>query len=670
MNRAEAQERITQLIHELEDACYRYYVLSQPTLSDAEYDRRFRELEKLELDFPDLVRPDSPTRRVGAAPASGFVTVPHALPMLSLTNAMNAAEIESFDEQVRRFLGDQNTASSAPKYSIELKFDGVAVSLRYEAGVLKQALTRGDGLSGEDITQNIRTVLPVPLRLRGQQIPEVLEVRGEVVFSKDAFTRLNAERLAAGEEPFANPRNAASGSLRQLDSRETAKRKLSFYAYGLGAMQGWTIPATHTECLHALRQFGFQISPFLRLANTAQDLVAIYAEADELRESLPFEVDGLVIKVDSLDQQEALGFRQRSPRWAVAAKFAAVEEHTKLLDIVVQVGRTGAITPVAILEPAQVGGVVVSRATLHNEDEIKRKDLRIGDLVVVRRQGDVIPAVVAAVTAARTGGEREFVFPRTCPECESKLERPQGEAVSRCINRNCPARIEQRILHFASRNAVDIEGLGEKWVAQFIEKNLVEKLSDIYTLSKDQILTLPRTGEALAEKLLAAISRSKNVPLNRFIFALGLRHVGERTALILARFCRTIEGFLGLSREVLEGIPEVGTETAASVWAYVSSKEGQDEVQQLLAVGVRPEALAEVARTLNGKTFVLTGTLPTMSRQEAQSLIEAQGGKVSSSVSAKTSYVVAGAEPGSKLEKAKTLGIVILDEAGLRLLVQ
>jgi DNA ligase (NAD+) len=587
MNRAEAQERITQLILELEDACYRYYVLSQPTLSDAEYDRRFRELEKLELDFPDLVRSDSPTQRVGATPAAGFVTAAHTIPMLSLTNAMDGVEIQSFDEQVRRFLSDQSAAEAALEYSIELKFDGVAVSLRYEGGVLQQALTRGDGLSGEDITQNIRTVLSVPLRLRGPHVPDVLEVRGEVVFSKEAFNRLNAERLQAGEEPFANPRNAASGSLRQLDSRETAKRKLSFYAYGLGVVQGWSLPATHAECLHVLQKLGFQISPYLRAAKSGEELVAVYAEANQLRETLPFEVDGLVIKVNSLSLQEKLGFRQRSPRWAVAAKFAAVEEHTRLLDIVVQVGRTGAITPVAVLEPVQVGGVVVSRATLHNEDEIKRKDLRIGDLVVVRRQGDVIPAVVSAVTAARTGAEREFQFPRTCPECSCPLERPHGEAVSRCVNQSCPARIEQKVLHFASRNAVDIEGLGEKWVALLIENNLIENLSDIYKLSKEQILSLPRTGDVFAEKLLSAITRSKNVPFNRFIFALGLRHVGERTALILARFCRNIESFLGLSLEVLEGIPEVGTETAASVWAYVNSKEGQEEVKQLIAVGVQ-----------------------------------------------------------------------------------
>lgn len=668
MKTAEAKLRMQELASILHDASYRYYVLSQPTLSDAEYDRLFRELENLEAEFPELRQPDSPCLRVGAIPAAQFVSVPHAKPMLSLSNAMNEEELLAFDQQVRKFLEDAGEPASNLTYSVELKFDGVALSLRYQEGVLTQALTRGDGISGEDITHNVRTIRSVPLRLRqAEDVPEVLEVRGEVVFSKQAFHLFNEERIQGGEEPFANPRNAASGSLRQLDSKETARRKLSFYAYGVGAFEGQGLPDTHSATLQYLQSVGFQCSPFLKKAQTAAELCALYREALQVREQLPFEVDGLVVKVESIAMQEKLGFRQRSPRWATAAKFAPVEEHTRLLDIIVQVGRTGAVTPVALLEPVRVGGVVVSRATLHNEDEIRRKDLRIGDLVVVRRQGDVIPAVAAAVVSARTGQEREFLFPANCPHCNSLLQRPEGEAVSRCVNQSCPARIEQRILHYASRLGMDIEGLGEKWVAILVARGLVRDLAGIYSLSRAQLLELPRMGEALADKLLLAIEKSKSRPLARFIFALGIRHVGERTAATLARASCDIHGFLSLTHAKLETIPDIGEETAAAVNEFIGKQQHVEEIQALLALGVKPAAAeAHATGPLTGLTFVLTGTLPTLSRQEAQALIEAAGGKVSGSVSKKTSFVVAGVEAGSKLDKAQALSVPILDEEGFR----
>ncbi|MBN8548773.1 MAG: NAD-dependent DNA ligase LigA [Deltaproteobacteria bacterium] len=667
---ANPKSRIDALVEELNDASYRYYSLSQPTLSDAEYDRRFRELESLEAAHPDLVRPDSPTQRVGAAPAQGFATVRHEIPMLSLNNAMNAEEIVEFDEQVRRFLTKEYGGDSEVEYSLEHKFDGVAVSLSFDNGLFAQALTRGDGYAGEDITQNARTIRSVPLKLRSTKPPRHLEVRGEVLFLKSDFERFNKERESAGEEVFANPRNAASGTLRQLDSRITAQRKLSFFAYSVGAHEGFELPATHVETIEALSRLGFQKSPFIKIARGVNELVRAYQEAEKTRDALPFEVDGMVIKVNSYRLQEALGFRQRSPRWAIAAKFAPVEENTTLLDIIVQVGRTGAITPVAVLEPVKVGGVVVSRATLHNEDEIARKDLRIGDRVVVRRQGDVIPAVVSYVPAARTGKERKFIFPTTCPECSAALVKPEGEAVYRCPNPQCPAKIAQRILHFASRNGVDIEGLGDKLVELFLEHGLLSDLASIYELQLEQLVALPRMGELSSKNLLAAIEASKEVPLNKFIYGLGIRHVGERTALILARFSTTIEKFQRLSEPQLLEIPEVGEETARAIAAYLQDAQERRMLERLLSKGLRILPVEEVKEDrFAGKTFVLTGALATLSRKEAEDRITSLGGKTSSSVSKKTDYVVVGADPGSKYDKARELGLAILNEEEFKKLV-
>lgn len=660
-----AKQRIDALIEELSEASYRYYVLSQPTLSDAEYDRRFRELERLEKEHPQFARPDSPTQRVGSSPRAGFKTIKHRVPMLSLDNAMDEAEILEFDAQVQRFLEKEGITQFPVEYSLEHKFDGVAVTLRYEQGLLGQALTRGDGFEGEDITPNAKTLRSIPLRLRGKNVPDVLEVRGEVLFLKRDFDAYNAERVGQGEEPFANPRNAASGSLRQLDPRETAKRRLSFFAYGVGDVAGVDIPAQHSELMELVSDFGFQRSPMFLVVRGGQEIVSAYQKAQEQRASLPFEVDGMVVKVNQLALQELLGFRQRSPRWAIASKFPAIEENTKLLDIVVQVGRTGAVTPVAVLQPVRVGGVVVSRATLHNEDEILRKDLRIGDTVVVRRQGDVIPAVVAMVPAARTGSEKVFKFPSQCPECETALIRPEGEAVARCPNSRCPARLEQHILHFASRNGADIEGLGDKWVEIFIERGLVRDIADLYLITEAQLLELPRMGEQLARKILAAIQKGRQIPLNKFIFALGIRHVGERTALVLARYCKSLRSFRDLDSAALPSIPEIGVETAAALAEFLADAQQQGLMDKLLTAGVRIiDHVEQAGGMLQGKSFVLTGTLSSLSRDEATQRIQSHGGKVSSSVSKKTDFVVAGAEPGSKFDKAKELGVKVLDEQG------
>lgn len=671
MTKTADRERMAELVADLNDHAYRYYVLAKPTISDADYDRRFRELESLEARYPAERRPDSPTHRVGGAPLPGFRTVKHRVPMLSLNNAMSEDEVVEFNDQVERFLEKEGVSGRPIEYTVELKFDGVATSLTYKEGIFAEALTRGDGYEGEDITANVRTIKSVPLKLRGGTAPDLLEIRGEVLFFTREFEQLNEARVAAGEEPFANPRNAAAGSLRQLDSTITAKRPLAFFAYGFGAIEGGSVPDTQAGLIAHAEELGFRVSPFFRRCRGGEELVAAYREAGAARATLPFEVDGIVMKVNSVALQERLGFRQRSPRWAVAAKFPPVEENTKLLDIVVQVGRTGALTPVAVLQPVTVGGVVVSRATLHNEYEIRRKGLMIGDTVVVRRQGDVIPAVVANIPSARTGDEREFVFPDRCPECATPVERPTGEAVARCPNPRCPAQIGQRILHYASRNGADIRGLGDKMVELLLEHDRIGSIADIYTLTTERLGALPRMGDLSSQNLIDAIEQSRSLPLNKFIFALGIRHVGERTALALARHSRSIENFLTLTEAELLEVDEIGPETARSVAEFLRNDEEAAMVRRLLSYGftLRPpeEAMSE---DLAGKTFVVTGTLAGMSRKEAEAAIMARAGKVSGSVSKNTSFVVAGSEPGSKIEKAQALGVPVLDEAGFLALLK
>ncbi|MCO6431638.1 MAG: NAD-dependent DNA ligase LigA [Deltaproteobacteria bacterium] len=665
MPKKEIERRIDELRRDLNEHNYRYYALSQPVISDAEYDRRLRELEKLEAEHPEFASDNSPTRRVGAKPAEGFKSVQHSVPMLSLNNAMDEDELSEFDAQTRRFLIKEGISSEEIEYTVEHKFDGVAISLRYEGGALVQGLTRGDGFFGEDITSNVRTVRAIPLQLRGDSgaPPAVLEMRGEVLFFREEFDKFNASRIAAGEEPFANPRNAASGSLRQLDPSITAARPLTFFSYAFGAVQGVKLPASHYEAMLLAREYGFPISPFFRKVRGLEPLLAAYREASEQRASLPFEVDGIVVKINSFDLQERLGFRQRSPRWAIAAKFTAQEENTKLLDIHVQVGRTGAITPVAILAPVKVGGVTVSRATLHNEDEIERKDIRIGDTVVIRRQGDVIPAVVAVIKGQRDGSERKFSFPRSCPVCGTHTIRPEGEAVSRCPNPRCPAKIEQRLVHFASRNALDIEGLGPKMVSLLVGHGLLRDLSSIYDLSAEQLAALPRMGELSANNLIEAIEKSKEVELPKLIFGLGIRHVGERTARVLALYCGSIERFTSLTYDELLEIQEIGEETASAVSDYLADEEERRTLAALLKKGVHPKPVKQAASgELEGKTFVVTGTLDSMSRKEAEQLIESLAGRVSSSVSKNTDYVVVGKDPGSKYQKALQLGVTVLDE--------
>jgi len=671
----EIARRINSLVEELHEHCYRYYVLSQPTISDAEYDQKFRELQALEDAHPGLMQEDSPTQRVGAAPLEGFTAVRHKAPMLSLDNAMNEQELLDFDEQVRRFLSKDGHVASDVEYTVEYKFDGVAVSLSYHDGVLTQAATRGDGTTGEDVTSNVKTIKAIPLRFRGLTPPQgYIDIRGEVLFRKKEFEALNAERLARGEETFANPRNAASGSLRQLDPRETAKRALYFFSYGVGSVETGSAfaPKDLSGMMAGIEKLGFSISPGFKTVRGGAALLRAYQSAEASRDSLPFEVDGIVVKVNDLALQERLGFRQRSPRWAIAAKFKPVEAVTTLRDIIIQVGRTGALTPVAILEPVRVGGVVVSRATLHNQDEIERKGLLIWDSVVVRRQGDVIPAVVAAVTASRTGNERPFVFPSKCPECDSGVERSADEAVTRCPNAMCPAKIHNRILHYASRDAMDIEGLGDKMVGLLLEHGVVKELPDIYELTTSTLQNLPRMGELSSANLVAALEASKRRPLSRFIFALGIRHVGTKTASVIARHARAVETFLELSKDDLLHIEEIGPETATSIHEFLSDQGERDLVKRLLALGVQPEVEAAPLRggTLTGKTFVLTGTLSTLSRKEAEEMVVSHGGKVSSSVSKKTSYVVAGESPGSKLDAARKHGVEILSEDQFRELLR
>jgi DNA ligase (NAD+) len=673
--------RAEQLRREIERHDYAYYVLDAPTVPDSEYDLLFRELQAIEAEHPELITPDSPTRRVGGRPLAGFAPVRHVLPMLSIRTETDTEPTgaRAFDARVRREL-DLDEGDPALEYAAELKFDGLAVSLRYENGVLVQAATRGDGETGEDVTQNIRTVHAIPLRLRGAS-PEVLEVRGEAYMSRPDFERYNEKQRAAGKPTLVNPRNGAAGSIRQLDPAMTRGRPLSFFAYGLGETRGWATPATHAAVLDALAAFGLPVCGHREVVQGAAGLVAFHARMRELRDSLPFDIDGVVYKVNSLALQQRLGFVTREPRWAVAHKYPAEEMLTTVEAIEVQVGRTGAITPVARLSPVFVGGVTVTNATLHNEAEARRKDVRVGDTVIVRRAGDVIPEVVAVVMERRPtkelfGGEAlhpPFELPRACPVCGSAVERPEDEAIARCSGGLiCPAQRKQALLHFAGRRAMDIEGLGDKLVEQLVDHAIVKTPADLYKLGLLAMVNLERMAEKSAANLLAAIDKSRSTTLARFIFALGIRNVGEATAKDLARHFGGLDALMAADAERLQQVPDVGPVVAASIARFFAEPHNVEVIEQLRAAGVHwqeGEAAAVVISPIAGKTFVLTGTLPSLSREQAKEMIEALGAKVAGSVSKKTDYVVAGIDAGSKLDKAQALGLAILDEKQFRELI-
>ena len=662
--KAAAARRVTELREQIAYHNRRYYQFDDPEISDAAYDRLLKELHQWEERYPELVTATSPTQRIGAAPLEKFLPFTHPTPMLSLANALTEDEIREFDERLRRLLA----LASPLDYVLEPKLDGVAVNILYEGGILTTGATRGDGTTGQDVTLNIKTLATVPLALTNAAapIPGRLEVRGEVVIATAAFQRLNEERLQAGEPVFANPRNAAAGSLRQLDSRITARRPLEFFAYAIGVTEGTPRPGSQWEVLAALKSWGFRVHPFARPAKGIDACLTGYRELQEQRETLAYEIDGMVIKVNDLRLQEALGAISRSPRWALACKFPPRQETTVIERIEVQVGRTGALTPVAIMTPVRIGGVTVSRASLHNQDEIDRKDIRVGDTVVVQRAGDVIPEVVKVITGRRTGRELPFVFPSHCPVCGATVARLPGEAAHRCQGISCPAQLKERLVHFASRGGMDIEGLGEKMVSRLVEASLIKDPADIFLLQAGDLLALERTGEKSVENLLGAIARAKRPPLAKFIFALGIRHVGESMARILARRYAGLKELQAAEPEELMKIRDVGPEAAGSITRFFREPANLAVLDKLAAAGVVPvnEGYAEppVAGPLAGKTFVLTGTLSRMTRGEAKRRIEVRGGKTAETVSKKTDFLVAGEAPGSKLDKAKVLGISILDE--------
>jgi DNA ligase (NAD+) len=666
-------ERAAALRAEIERHNHAYYVLDQPAIPDAEYDRLFRELQALEAGYPQLLTTDSPTQRIGGASLPAFGQVQHRVPMLSLNNAFSAEETAAFDRRCREGLGLGE--GEEIEYAVEPKFDGLAISLLYLDGIFTQGATRGDGFTGEDVTQNLRTVNSIPLRLHGESIPARLEVRGEVLIFRADFARLNALQRAASSKEFANPRNAAAGSLRQLDPKITARRPLRFFAYGV-AESSQAAPATHAQQMAQLVSWGLPVAAQCETVRGCAGLLDYYARLGEAREALPFDIDGVVYKVNNLADQEKLSYVSRAPRFAIAHKFPAQEALTTVESIEVQVGRTGALTPVARLAPVFVGGVTVTNATLHNEDEVRRKDVRIGDTVIVRRAGDVIPEVLAVVAEKRPILAPEFVMPTRCPVCGSAVEKPEDEAIARCTGGlYCPAQRKRALWHFASRQALDIEGLGDKLVEQLVDADIVRTPADLYRLDMQKLVNLERMAEKSAANLLAAIeqSKAKGTTLARFIYALGIRNVGEATARDLARHFGTLDALLAADEAQLLQVPEVGPIVAASLRSFFSERHNLDVIAALRSANVhwpdeQPSPL--LASAIAGKTFVLTGTLPTLTREQAKECIEARGGKVAGSVSKKTDYVVAGAEAGSKLDKARELGVTILDESQLQELMQ
>jgi len=658
-------QRISELREQLNHHSYQYYVLDDPEIPDAEYDRLYRELQSLEQEYPDLITTDSPTQRVGDKPLDGFAEVKYEVPMLSLDNVFNEEELEEFNTRIQQKLDTDEDIV----YAAEPKLDGLAVSLLYEKGLLVRAGTRGDGTTGEDITQNVRTIHSIPLRLMGEHIPSLLEVRGEVFMPKAGFEKLNQLAREKGEKVFVNPRNAAAGSLRQLDPRITAQRPLSMYCYAVGQIESELQLQTHSEMLDQLQLWGLPLCRERQLVTGVQACLDYYRQMSEKRASLPYEIDGIVYKVNSLKLQRELGFVARAPRWAIAHKFPAEEEITRVNAIEFQVGRTGAITPVARLEPVFVGGVTVSNATLHNMDEVRRKDVRVGDQVIIRRAGDVIPEIVKVVPGSRKHGARPVRLPEQCPVCGSDIEQEEGEAVARCSGGLfCSAQRKESIKHFASRKAMDIEGLGDKLVEQLVDEGLIEHVSDLYSLDVEALSQLERMGKKSAQNLLQALEKSRHTSLARFIYALGIREVGEATAQTLAQHFTTLEALRAADEESLQQVEDVGPVVASHIVRFFHQPHNLEVIDKLLAAGIewdKIEAAKVEQQTLQGKTFVLTGTLTEMTRDQAKKALQARGAKVTGSVSKKTDYVVAGDKPGSKAAKAEQLGVPILDEAGL-----
>ena len=661
-----AAERAAALRKQLDDANYRYHVLDDPQLSDADYDALLRELIDLEIADPELRTPDSPTVRVGSAVAGTFAPYRHGKPMLSLGNAFDADELRAFDERVRRLAGDAPVA-----YACELKIDGLATSLHYENGAFVRGGTRGDGTTGEDVTENLRTIRSLPLKLRGGGVRRI-DVRGEVYFRRSDFAALNARREAAGQPLFANPRNTAAGALRQLDARLTAQRRLSFFAYAVGEVDAAGFPATQFELLAFLRALGFAINPHVERVPTIEDVIAFTERWDGERDTLDYEIDGIVVKVDDLALQEKLGSAGKDPRWAIAYKFRAREATTRLVRIGINVGRTGTLNPYAELDPVRIGGVTVKMATLHNEDDIRRKDIREGDVVVVRRAGDVIPEVVGPVLAERRGNPQQFTLPARCPVCGFAVDHPEGEAMARCTNATCPAQRRERVRHFCSRGAMDIEGIGDVLAFALVDAGLVDDAGGLYALTAERLATLPRMGEKTIANVLANIEESKSRGLARLLFGLGIRMVGSQNAAILAGDYGSIDALMAAGEADLISSDGIGAQIAASVVLFFQQAANRALIERLRAAGVdmtAPKRERASAGPLAGKTFVLTGTLPHLTREEASASIVAAGGKVTSAVSKKTDYVVAGDEAGSKLTKAESLGVAILDENGLRRLL-
>ncbi|MDD4754223.1 MAG: NAD-dependent DNA ligase LigA [Desulfitobacteriaceae bacterium] len=660
MDKDEAKKRLAELRNEIVEHNKAYYVMDRPKISDAQYDKLLRELIKLEETYPDLVTPDSPSQRVGGKPAQGFRTIRHRAPLLSLGNAFNPGDLQAFHRRVTEAVGDV-------EYVVEFKIDGLTVALVYQDGLLVSGATRGDGEIGEDITQNLKTIPTVPLKLKSSIN---LEVRGEAFMPKKAFLKLNEEREEAGESVFANPRNAAAGSLRQLDPKVAASRQLQVFSYQVLYSPEIDL-AEHEKALEFLEEQGFLVNPQRLVSRSMEEVIQYIENWTEKRHQLPYEIDGMVIKVNSLTQHRQLGATAKAPRWAIAYKFPAEEAETQIIDVELNVGRTGVLTPTAVLAPVRLAGSTVSRATLHNEDNIRDKDIKIGDVVLVHKAGDIIPEVIKVLKEKRTGSEKDFSMPEICPECGSHVVRFSGEAAHRCTGGACPAQLRESVIHFASRDAMDIEGLGPAVVGQLLAAGLIKDVADLYYLNREQLLGLSRMGEKSAHNLITAIEKSRENSLAQLIFALGIRFVGAKAGKLLAHHLGSLERVMSASEEELTSIPEIGIKMATSIRAYFQEEQNKQIIEKLIKAGVNTQHKGkEVETSFTGKTFVLTGTLPNLSRKEAQSLIEEQGGKVTGSVSKATNFVVAGENPGSKYDKAVSLNIPILDEEKLLVLLK